>query len=614
MTFWTAAPKNSKNPNTLPQYKSESWGWPAILILGLFMATISWQKWANLIVDYGTQLYTPWQISEGAVLYKDVDYLFGPLSTHLHALLFKIFGPGIMVLAWFNIGLVVALVFLIYLLFKYFSDSLTGTLAALTFLGVFSFGQYMGGNYNFICSYAYELPHGVFLSFLILWIFTQTLERPSRYKLILIGFLTGLVYLTKPEVFLSIATALVVGLYFLFKKQTLPKNSFWFLLGSFLTAPILTTIYFSTQVSLSQALSYIFLPWFHVFGSPISSLPMYRLLMGTKFLAVNIWSMFSYFFLIIGFCLTVISIGQWMERFSKRAYFAGCGILILVASSVVFWYYAIPIFEFPRSLPLIVLVFSIFLFLKILKPANGGSSRTLGLLVFSIFSLVLMLKMIFHVRVNHYGFALALPATLVLIHILTHEFPKWLSKYAKPQNIFRPGAIAIVVVFIGIHIHFEYKMYSNRGEAVGKGSDTILDFYPFVTHRGIIFNAAIEFVEKEIPEEDEITTIPGSILLNYMTRKKSSLKYIYLDPGALQIIGNYQIYGDLQKNPPPYIIFMDQKFSDQGAANFGKDFGKHIFQWIHENYFVLRQYGAQPFVSDKFGIQILKRKSPHPEQ
>jgi len=340
---------------------------------------------------------------------------------------------------------------------------------------------------------------------------------------------------------------------------------------------------------------------------------MYRWLMGTEYLAANIWSMFFYFFVIIGFCLTVILISQRMESFSKRAYFAGCGILILVASSVVFWYDVIPIFEFPRSLPLIVLIFSIFIFLNILKTTNGESNRTLGLLVFSIFSFVLMFKMIFHVRTTHYGFALALPATLVLIHILTHEFPKWLSQYAKPQNIFRPAAVAIVVVFIAIHIHFEYNVYSNRGQPVGKGSDTILDFYPFVTHRGIIFNAVIEFVEKEIPEEDEITTIPGSILLNYMTRKKSSLKYIYLDPGALQIIGNYKIYGDLQKNPPPYIIFVEQKFSDQGAANFGKDFGKHIFQWIHNNYFVFRQYGAQPFVSDEFGIQILKRKSPQPE-
>ena len=194
MTFWAATPQNSENSDTLPQYKSEAWGWPAILILGLSMATISWQKWAGLILDYGSQLYLPWQVSEGKVLYRDLDYLFGPFSVHLHALLFKIFEPGIMVLVWFNLGVVAALSSLIYLLFKYFSDSLTATLTTLAFLGIFAFGQYAGGgNFNFVCAYVYELAHGVFLSFFILWIFTQTLEHLNHFKLILIGLLTGLV-------------------------------------------------------------------------------------------------------------------------------------------------------------------------------------------------------------------------------------------------------------------------------------------------------------------------------------------------------------------------------------------------------------------------------------
>ena len=611
MTSPAAVSLNSEHPNTLPQYKSEVWGLPAILILGMSMATISWQKWADLIVDYGTQLYIPWQLSEGEVLYRDVDYLFGPFSAYLHALLFKIFEPGIMVLAWFNLGVVAALGFLIYLLFKYFADSLTATLATLAFLGIFAFGQYQGGgNFNFICAYAYDLTHGVFLSYLILWIFTQTLEHPNRFKLILLGLLTGLVYLTKPEAFLAIATALALGFYFLFKRKTLPKNSFLLLLGTFLILPFLATIYFSLQTSLSQALSYIFLPWFHIIGSPISDLPMYDWVMGTDFLGANIWKMFSYFFMITGFFLGLILIGQWIQRFSKRAHLVGWGLSLLRISSIGLWYHLFPTFELPRSIPLIVLTYSIFLFLESSKTANKGSNRSLGLLVFSIFSLVLMFKMFFHVQVTHYGFALALPATLVLIHIVTHEIPKWFSKTAQSKYIYRPVAITLVMIFVGAHIQFEYNIYSFKGQPVAKGSDTLLDYHSFLTPRGVHFNAAIQFIEKEVPEEALLTAIPGSIMLNFMTRRKSSLKYIYLDPGALQIFGEHRIYEDLQKAPPPYIVFVEQKFSEQGGANFGKDFGKYIFQWIHENYFIVQQYGAQPFATAEFGIQIFKRKPP----
>jgi hypothetical protein len=609
MTLRTA-PKFPENPGTLPQYKSESWGWPAILVLGLVMATISWQKWADLIVDYGQQLYLPWQLSEGKVLYRDLDYLFGPFSAYLHALLFKIFEPGIMVLVWFNLGVVTALSSLIYVVFKYVSDTLTATLATLAFLGIFAFGQYAGGgNFNFVCAYVYELAHGVFLSFLILWIFIQTLERPSRFKLTLIGLLTGLVYLTKPEAFLAITAALVMGFYFLFKNKTLPNNSLYLLLSTFLIIPILTTLYFSIHMPLSQALFYIFLPWLHVFGSSMSDLPMYQWVMGTDFLGKNIWELFYYFFLIFGFYLGLIFMDRWLNKFSKRSYLAGWGASLLMASSLGLWHNLLPIFELPRSLPLIILTYCIFLLLKLIKPTEENSNRNLGLLVFSVFSLVLMFKMIFHVQVSHYGFALALPATLILIHILTHEIPRQVPMNLKPLNMYRPIAITVVAIFIGLHIQFEYKMYSLKSQPVGKGSDTLVDYHSFLNPRGVIFNNAIDFIQREIPEEAHFAAVPGSIMLNYMTRRESSLKYIYLDPGAFQLIGDYKIYADLQRIRPPYIVLGEQKFSQQGQTHFGKDFGKHILQWIHENYIVIQQYGAEPFVTEEFGIQILKRKS-----
>ena len=65
------------------------------------MTAISWQKWQDLIVDFGQQAYVPWQLAEGQVLYRDIFYIYGPLSAYTHALLFKIFGSGILVLAGF---------------------------------------------------------------------------------------------------------------------------------------------------------------------------------------------------------------------------------------------------------------------------------------------------------------------------------------------------------------------------------------------------------------------------------------------------------------------------------------------------------------------------------
>jgi len=134
---------------------------------GVLMAHISWLKWPDLVIDFGEQAYIAWRLSEGAVLYKDIVYFYGPLSSTIHAFLFKLFGPQLMVLIVFNLTLVAVLTVLIYRLFLYVGSRLSAMVAGLTFLIVFAFAQYLWmGNHNFICSYVYDVTHGIFLSFL----------------------------------------------------------------------------------------------------------------------------------------------------------------------------------------------------------------------------------------------------------------------------------------------------------------------------------------------------------------------------------------------------------------------------------------------------------------
>ena len=40
----------------------------------------SWRRWPDPLVDFGRELYVPWRINAGQVLYRDLASLFGPLS------------------------------------------------------------------------------------------------------------------------------------------------------------------------------------------------------------------------------------------------------------------------------------------------------------------------------------------------------------------------------------------------------------------------------------------------------------------------------------------------------------------------------------------------------
>jgi hypothetical protein len=50
---------------------------------GAIMLHISWGKWGDFIVDYGREMYIPWQLSEGKILYRDI-YVnqYGPFAPY----------------------------------------------------------------------------------------------------------------------------------------------------------------------------------------------------------------------------------------------------------------------------------------------------------------------------------------------------------------------------------------------------------------------------------------------------------------------------------------------------------------------------------------------------
>src|SRR5262245_36351681 len=81
----------------------ELFGLAVLGILALFFLVTSWRKWPDPLIDFGRELYLPWRLANGAVLYRDVDDFYGPLSQYLNAVLFRCFGTGLMVLVTANL-------------------------------------------------------------------------------------------------------------------------------------------------------------------------------------------------------------------------------------------------------------------------------------------------------------------------------------------------------------------------------------------------------------------------------------------------------------------------------------------------------------------------------
>jgi 4-amino-4-deoxy-L-arabinose transferase-like glycosyltransferase len=118
-------------------------GLVALAGTAVFFVATSWRKWPDPLIDFGQQLYNAWQLSIGAVLYRDVGCLYGPLSEYFNAGVFRIFGPGLIVLAIANLVIFGAISIIIYILFRRSWGALAAWLSTLVFISVFGFSQFV---------------------------------------------------------------------------------------------------------------------------------------------------------------------------------------------------------------------------------------------------------------------------------------------------------------------------------------------------------------------------------------------------------------------------------------------------------------------------------------
>ena len=88
-----------------------------LTLLQIALIWWSWGRWLDPLIDFGRELYLPWQITDGRVLYRDLASFNGPLSPYVNALWFAIGGTSLRTLVIANACLTVALSWLLFGLF-----------------------------------------------------------------------------------------------------------------------------------------------------------------------------------------------------------------------------------------------------------------------------------------------------------------------------------------------------------------------------------------------------------------------------------------------------------------------------------------------------------------
>ena len=251
-------------PEVPPSPQASNW----VDVIGLALAFSAaaamffwtWAKWCDVLVDFGRELYVPWQLALGKVLYRDIAYFNGPLSPYLNSLWFRFFGPSFHALATWNVLILGAIIWLLYEVLRTISSSVAAIAAILSFVGIFAFGQYeFVGNYNYIGPYSHELTHGMALSLAALYFLRLYLRSRRPAHLFAVGVAAGLVFLTKPEIFIALACAITAAMaVMLWRPDT--ESSRWrsvaLVIAGAITPPLITFVLLTMAMPAAEAEKY----------------------------------------------------------------------------------------------------------------------------------------------------------------------------------------------------------------------------------------------------------------------------------------------------------------------------------------------------------------------
>ena len=580
-----------------------------LLVVFCVMLWWSWRKWPDILVDFGRELYVPWQISTGQVLYRDIAHMFGPASQYFNALLFKLFGASYTVLVAANTTLLALFLAFLYGYLCKISSRVAAFAGCAVIITVFAFSQYLFiGNFNFITPYAHEAAHGIYLSLLMLCFLTLFGLKQQRCHLVLGGLAAGELFLTKTEIFL--AATVTAALFFLlqWRENGFNRRSFCDLgvfISSALVSPMAFMVYFMTKMPLHDAIRAVLASWIVLLDSGISGNLYYKVGMGLDNIPLNMQRM-----LIASLAVILpVSVGVlYSSAKGRRMDF----IRYISAACLCMAAYLLDIPFLSRSLPVVVAAVFVVLLLSYFKATTVEErQRIVPLLLLATLSFCLLGKMILNCSISSYGVFLALPSAVLLVVALVWYLPEWLDKKGRNGKSFRTAALIVITLLSMRCVYVSYVLiYGQKGWDFGKGADRIVTFNPAMDPRVSVTAEAVAWLSAHLRDNETFAVLPEGVMLNYLLRRKTPSRYTNFMMPEIMAFGEGNILADLMRSPPDYVVVVNKDTAEFGVDFFGKDprYGTGIMTWVNRRYYPVRLFGYEPLVDDRFGIKIMKSR------
>lgn len=565
----------------------------------------AWNRVSDPLVDFGTELYVPWRVFEGDVLYRDVVHHYAPLSTWVNVFWFHLLGPSRRSVMIGNALVFALILWMLDRILRRFASGVSRAAALLFVVTVFGFGQYTGvSNYNYLTPYAHELTHGLLLGLVAMDALLAALERRGGSAALVCGLATGLAFLTKYEVFIALAGAIVAGFAVRWRSAAgEDRRPFpWAALMAGLAAgPVLCWATLTFTLPARAALRATLGAWPLLLNRGVVSVPFYADSSGLSAAGSTFAKMGVWLAVYAGLALPLLLIARFAPRRPRGLEVVAAvipGLAIVSGREFLSPHHAL------TAAPFALLALAL---ASLAALARGRLTAVdAGRVALNVFGLLMLLKIPLAARAGHYGFVLAMPGTVFLIVTLVDRVPRWLKERSFDGAVFRNVALSSLGGLAVLHLLLSAMLMGDRTRPIGEGANRF-----YVDDRGQAVAEAVALVRARVPPGRTLATLPEGGLVNFLSGRRSSIPFPVMVPSIFSIYSEATMLAAMRAHPPDYILLFDRRLrdlSEYGCVTFGRDCATEIGAFMKAEYHPRAGVAYQGIML----VGLLERNGPGP--
>ncbi|WP_224984272.1 ArnT family glycosyltransferase [Geomonas agri] len=571
MTVQNGIIKTPKNANNLQLILSRSWPIIIILLAATQCIYTGWGRWGDLIVDTGRELEWPRRILQGESLYSDLRFNYGPFSPYFNALLYRLFGVKLEVLA--GAGATSALIagFTLYALGRRFISRLGATIVVLSFFYLCAFSHYLQrGIFNWVLPHTFAATYGMLAALLSLYFLVRHAQDGKYTDQVVAVFFVGLSALCKVEAFFPALVAYGVWILAtdsISRRRAVPVAFCFFMLVAavygFFSIRVGFPLWRDNLAGVANPGSDYFIKFMMGFQDSYGNL--LYLLYGICYLASAI---------VLGVGTATIVKRDNINPYLKSV----CIMLVFILVA------AVPNFVLSepdllyQTTPVISVAVLLFLFYKYIRQSAERSKVLPDILVW-IFALASIPRIIFQVTPQFYGYYMLPPAILGLGIFLYSYMPRLFKDLWGYGAMVAIGTALLSGTMIGTYLVSLERMAKKTVALTSPRGEMWLT--PTVAE---MFIPLMEKI-KTFPRDTKLLIIPEASAINFLVERQGvDGMFSHLPMDYYGGFTDEAVLVRYKMSPPELILFYDSYMPHFGDARYGVTYGRKVYRWIIQNY------------------------------